>query len=182
MAKRYKRFLFVLLGLIFGGLTRPLHVTALENPPLLAATVPDSWTSPAQRLATSLQQIPDTFEIVGENDTFQLYANRTTLAFKVVDKRSGYVWHSNLDEKGEDDRLNKTWTAFAQSGISIDYLDAKATNERASISNSEPVIDFKPIDQGFEASVTFTVPSITILVRVTLGPDGVRVEVPFEAI
>jgi len=72
------------------------------------------------------QDIPDTFEIVAENADFQLFTDKTTLAFKVVDKRSGYVWHSNLDEVGEDDRLNRTWTAFARSGISIDYLDQKA--------------------------------------------------------
>ncbi|HNB52739.1 MAG TPA: DUF5696 domain-containing protein, partial [Anaerolineales bacterium] len=182
MARRYKLFLILVMGLIFGSFMRPHQVTALENAPLSADTVPASWTSPEQIPATLLPQIPETFEVVGENDTFQLYANRTTLAFKVVDKRNGYIWNSNLDEKADGDRLNKTWTAFAQSGISIDYLDTKATNERASITNSEPLIDFKTIDQGFEASVTFTAPSITVLVRVTLEPEGVRIEVPFENI
>ena len=76
------------------------------------------------------QEIPESYEFLGENANFQLYANRLSLAFKVVDKRSGYIWHSNLDEKISGDRLNKTWTAFASSAISIDYLDAKAISER----------------------------------------------------
>jgi hypothetical protein len=131
---------------------------------------------------TTLQEIPDSFTLVGENALFQLYANPETLAFKLLDKRSGYIWHSNLDEVGEDDQLNRTWTAFAQSGISIDYLDQKATDERASITNAEHTLDFEPINQGFAATVTFTEPGITLKVVVQLEESGVRVEVPFEAI
>lgn len=143
---------------------------------------PFSHSYPVKPGGQRAQAIPANFEWIGENDLFQLYAEPTTIAFKVVDKRSGYIWHSNLDEKGEDDRLNKTWTAFAQSGISMDYLDQKADTERNSITNAEHTLDFKHIEQGFEASVTFLDPSISLVVRVTLTPDGVRVEVPFESI
>ncbi|MCA9969128.1 MAG: hypothetical protein KC425_02880, partial [Anaerolineales bacterium] len=122
------------------------------------------------------------YRLVGENGNFELYANPTTLAFHVVDRRSGYVWRSNLDEVGDDDGLNRTWTAFAQSGISIDYLDQEADDERASISNAEHVVDFQAVDQGFEATVTFVEPSITLLVSVRLEEAGVRVAVPFASI
>ena len=128
------------------------------------------------------QEIPESYEFVGENANFQLYANRLSLAFKVVDKRSGYIWHSNLDEKIAGDRLNKTWTAFASSAISIDYLDAKAISERLSITNSEPTIVFTPSTQGFEASVTFPTPSITVGLKVMLEDQGVSVEIPFATI
>jgi len=131
---------------------------------------------------TRAQGIPDSYELMGENDVYQLYADQTTLAFKVGDKRSGYIWHSNLDEVGEDDRLNRTWTAFAQSGISIDFLDQRATSKRASITNTEHVIEFTPISQGFEAAIEFIEPSITLVVVVTLEPGGVRVDVPFASI
>lgn len=162
---------------------RDYSISSLQSL-LFALTLFSLLTSPAALRAedSSAPDIPDTFELVAENDTFQLYANRASLAFKVADKRSGYLWHSNLDEKIDGDRLNKTWTAFAQSGLSIDYLDQKAVSERASITNSQPVIDFTLIEQGFAASVTFTDASITLMVRVTLEPEGVRVEVPFESI
>lgn len=128
------------------------------------------------------QDIPASFEKVAENASYELHANQETLAFKVVDKRSGYVWHSNLDEKQDDDRLNKTWTAYAQSGISIDYVDVKAQLERNSITNAEHEISFSKTGQGFEASVLFTDPSITIVVKVTLEPDGVSIDIPFDSI
>ena len=128
------------------------------------------------------QEIPETYELMGENANYQLYANRASLAFKVVDRRSGYIWHSNLDEKIDGDRLNKTWTAFASSGISIDYLDEKTASERLSITNSEPVIQFNPTGQGFEATITFPDPSISLLLRVMLEDAGVSVEIPFDTI
>ena len=132
-------------------------------------------------LAPIAQEIPaESYELVGENEKFQLYASQETLAFKVVDKRNGYIWHSNLDEVTEEDNLNRTWTAFAQSGISINYLDQSADNERNSITAAEHTLEFEPIEQGFQASVTFTDPSITVGVVVQLEADGVRVEVPFD--
>jgi hypothetical protein len=167
------------MGLLLGLGAKPPDTTVpVVNHPSApftpSATVPTDWPR--------AQDIPDSFVQVGENDDFQLYADETTLAFKVVDKRSGYIWHSNLDEVGEDDRLNRTWTAFAQSGISIDYLDLKATSERASLTNTEHTIAFKTINQGFEASVTFLEPAITMVVIVKLEASGVSVEVPFASI
>jgi hypothetical protein len=145
--------------------------------------------TPIRPLASAAAQDPDTqqiaaddYQLVGENETFQLYANKTTLAFKVVDKRSGYIWHSNLDEVTDEDGLNRTWTAFAQSGISIDYLDRSADDERNSLVNAEHTLDFQAVDQGFRAEVMFTDPSITLAVTVRLEADGVRVEVPFASI
>jgi hypothetical protein len=169
----------LVIFLMFAFIAQPLQVVAVKSAqPSQPFALPELSNTPWQ----ADLDIPDTFDLVAENEIFQLYVNETTIAFKVLDKRSGYVWHSNLDEKGEDDRLNRTWTAFAQSGISIDYLDQGAISERASITNSEHTIDLRRVDQGFEASVAFTVPSITLVVIVTLEDHGVRVEVPFESI
>jgi hypothetical protein len=183
----------IAIGLLLGTVTRPLTAAALKaEAPSEPVTQSESTqiesmqvtaqteSSPANQ--RPLQTIPEAFELMAENDIFQLFANAETLAFKLVDKRSGYVWNSNLDEKGEDDRLNRTWTAFAQSGISIDYLDQQAVDERASITNAEHTLDFQPTDQGFEATVTFTDASITVGVKVTLEAEGVRVEIPSESI
>ncbi len=165
--------------LMFAFIAQPFQVVALKGE---HTSQPFAQPELANTHWQKDLDIPDTFDLVAENEIFQLFVDETTIAFKVLDKRSGYVWQSNLDEKGEDDRLNRTWTAFAQSGISIDYLDQQAISERASITNSEHTIDLRRVDQGFEASVTFTVPSITLVVMVTLEEHGVRVEVPFESI
>lgn len=165
-----------------------LALLSLSTQPLLAAPsaqfVSNQFTQPDE-INTDWeinQEIPDSYALVDENETFQLYANRESLAFKVVDKRSGYVWHSGLDEVTDEDDLNRTWTAFAQSGISIDFLDQKAGDTRASITRADHTLEFAEIEQGFSGTVTFTEPGITLTVTVQLEPDGVRVDVPYESV
>lgn len=126
--------------------------------------------------------LPAAFTFVAENTTFQLYADYASLGFGVVDKRSGYVWYATLPERKDDDRLNRTWTAFATSGISIDFLDAKAIAKRASVTNADHTLDIAPLPDGFEALLTFSEPSITLKVIVRLEEAGVRVEVPFGSV
>lgn len=128
------------------------------------------------------QAIPDTFEPVAENDLFQLYLDKTTLAFKVVDRRSGYVWSSNLDEKLPEDRLNKAWTAFARSGVSIDYIDQAAVSKRVSITNSNTSIQVTNINQGVRVSLTFIDQMISMEIILKLEPQGISVEVPSASI
>ncbi len=132
--------------------------------------------------ASNPDDIPESFGLIAENANFRLYLNSQTLAFKVVDKRSGYIWHSNLDERGPDDRLNRTWTAFAQSGISIDYLDQRANTKRASITLSEHTLEIQPLEDGIRAQVTFPEAAISVGVIIRLEDTGVRVEVPFDSI
>jgi hypothetical protein len=174
-------FLVILFTLIITG----MHVNPLTAKPMGQAgittnqfTQPDAFNSDWE----NYQEIPDSFIQLAENENFILYANRESLAIKVLDKRSGYVWHSNLDEKEEEDRLNTTWTAFAQSAISIDYLDVKATRGRASITNTEHTIAMTITEQGFEAIMTFHDPSISMMLRVNLEDDGISVEIPYESI
>lgn len=183
MAKIWRLFFFLpvvlLAGLLAGGkglaVSRPdMSLTTRPEPsPLLPSPLP-----PAALTSQPNPNIPPTYQLAGQNDDFQLYANPDTLAFKVVDKRSGYIWHSNLDQVSDDDQLNRTWTAFAQSGLSIDYLDSKAGDERASITNSEVRIAFQLIQDGFAANVTFVEPAISLGLIVRLDPAGVVVELP----
>ncbi len=172
------------LGLFMIGLLMGLNAGSMDALALDARDIsieifrPDSVDMDWQ----SYQEIPEYFERVAENEEFVLYVDRSTIAFKVLDKRSGYIWSSNLDEVTKEDQLNKTWTAFARSGISIDYLDPKAISERLSITNSENTLNVNLTEDGFQAAINFIEPSISLVVLVTLEPDGVRVEVPFESI
>jgi len=130
----------------------------------------------------ALDAIPPGYKLVAENETLRLYVHPETLAFQVLDKRNGYLWHSSLDAKRAEDRLNEAWTAFAQSGFSIDYLDQKANVKRLSIANARHTLDIRPIENGIQAQVTFTEVAISVGLRLILEENGVRVEVPFDTI
>ncbi|MBM4427656.1 MAG: hypothetical protein FJ031_10500 [Chloroflexi bacterium] len=127
-------------------------------------------------------EIPSSYQLTAENADFQLYVDSSTLAFKLVDKRSGYVWHSGIDETIEGDRLNKSWRAFAKSGISIEYLDEQAVSKRASIDNSAVTMKVTPIEQGVSAQILFEDYGISLKVEVRLEAEGVRVEIPADSI
>jgi hypothetical protein len=132
--------------------------------------------------ASGSVQIPEPYLMAAQNDQFELHVDHATLAFKLLDKRSGYVWHSGINELEEDDRLNRSWQAFAQSGVSIEYLDAKAINKRVSLSNTEHTLDISAIDNGISAHITFPEYGISLEVRLLLDDDGIRVEVPSDSI
>ncbi|MCB9453567.1 MAG: hypothetical protein H6672_19215 [Anaerolineaceae bacterium] len=152
-----------------------LLLTLLLLPVILAP-------SGAAQATPLLQEIPPSYQMVAENDLFQLYVDSDTLAFKLLDKRSNYLWHSGIDELLEGDRLNKSWRAFAQSGISIEYLDKKAVNSRTSIANANHTLEVTPIEQGISAVVTFEDYGITVGVTLQLEATGLRVAVPFATI
>lgn len=128
------------------------------------------------------QGISESYQLVADNDGFQLYVDFTTLAFKVRDKRTDYVWHSGIDALAEGDRLNRSWQAFAQSGISLEYLDERAINKRISITNSAHTLTVTPIPQGVSAQLTFLDYEISLEISLQLEADGVRVAVPFASI
>lgn len=125
---------------------------------------------------------PDGYQEVAANEQFRLYVDPTTLAFKVLDRRSGYLWHSGLDTVQEGDRLNRSWQAFARSGVSIVYLDARAVDTRTSLTNSEHTLVITPIEGGIRAEVTFVEYGIRFAVILQLEDDGVRVVVPFDSL
>lgn len=137
---------------------------------------------PVVEAASRLQEIPAADRPVAENNRFQLYLDSATLAFKLLDKRNNYVWHSGIEELQAGDRLNKSWQAFARSGISIEYLDEKAVNKRVSIANAKHTLEVTPIEQGVAAQVTFEDYGISVGLRLQLEEEGVRVEVPFASL
>ena len=149
---------------------------------LLALLLPAHNVMAASPRHAQRTEIPASYTMVAENEQFQLYVDAETLAFKLLDKRSGYLWHSGIDELTQGDRLNKAWQAFAKSGISIEYLDAKAVNKRISIANAAHTLEVTPIESGVSAQVTFTDFGITLGVSLQLEADGVRVEAPFASI
>lgn len=160
-SRAFERAALLLVFLVLAVTLPPLDLVGANVPPL---------------------EIPAAYEMVAENDMFQLYVDASTLAFKLLDKRSSYVWHSGIDGLIEGDRLNSSWQAFARSGISIEYLDQRAVNKRVSIANTEHTLEITPVEQGISSLVTFHEYGITIGVIVQLEANGVRVEVPFETV
>ena len=70
----------------------------------------------------------DGFALVAENEQLALLIREETSALRIVDKASGYVWGSLTEDQPEN--LNKMWSAFGNSIVSIEYFDETATLKR----------------------------------------------------
>lgn len=119
----------------------------------------------------------DGFEKVAENEGLALYLNRASLAIKIQNKSTGYIWNSGLDQP-ENYRLNNTWKEMVQSAITIDYLDRKGNMKTESILTSESTADIKMEENGFTADIKFNNSSIDVQLKVSLEKDDVIIQVP----
>ncbi|WP_096155660.1 DUF5696 domain-containing protein [Bacillus sp. FJAT-45066] len=137
-------------------------------------TKPERDVSPIE-VETSM----DGFEQVAQNSTLALYVHPDSLALKIMDQRTGYVWNSGLEEDG-DYRLNTRWRNMANSAVTITYVDDK--NKEASedlISNNiKPNMQF--IENGFTADIEYKNAGIAFQLQVTLEEDSIVVYVPEE--
>jgi len=55
--------------------------------------------------------------LIAENSNFQLYYNEENISFKVLDKKTDYVWSTSIDRASAG-----SYTALLSSGIGIEYI------------------------------------------------------------
>lgn len=121
------------------------------------------------------------FNKIAENMNLALYVDEKSLALKIENKQTGYVWESGLDSKKEY-RLNDTWTELAQSAITIGYLDRKGKLKTESILTNDTRPKIQRDDQGFTASVNLFQAKISFNVQVELTKEGITVTIPDEKV
>ncbi|WP_430535524.1 DUF5696 domain-containing protein [Listeria rocourtiae] len=118
----------------------------------------------------------DGFDKVAENADLELYVHPESLAIKVRNLASGYVWSSTLDGMSQY-RLNQSWKDFVDSAITLDYLNAQGKKKRESLTSNGARVMLRDIPNGFEATLTFR-SRIKMNLKVTLAADGVHVAIP----
>ena len=121
------------------------------------------------------------FILAASNDYLELFVNQQSLAIKVRNLVTGYVWSSTLDEM-EDHQLNNTWRNFVNSAVAIDFVvgDGNVTRESLTLNDSD--VQFQLIDAGFQANIQFGSSGIQLQLVVTIEEKDVVVVVPNESI
>lgn len=114
----------------------------------------------------------DGYEKVGENEVFTLWLNRTDDAIRIQSKANGYIWGGV--EKSTVEGLNKTWTDFANSIVSIEYFDAKNTERRIGISGDDCVTQYTMTDNGFTCRAEYTELELAFTFSVEVQEDGLH--------
>ncbi|MGL5296707.1 MAG: DUF5696 domain-containing protein [Culicoidibacterales bacterium] len=132
---------------------------------------------PAQEPVQSLQPSLEGFEQIAENESLIVYVEPTSLALKIYNKKSDYLWSSTIDNK-ENEKLNNTWQKYVESAVTITYIDSKNRSSTESITTDESEVEFQKIENGFAAKVKFSESKITVGFEVKLEDDELVVHVP----
>lgn len=130
--------------------------------------------------AKVLADVPASYEKAAENNRFILYVNPATLGIKVENKENSYVWDGTLDEK--DEKLNQSWQSFFESGLTVEYMDAKHKISMAPVTGEQVKIAVVNIEHGFSANIQYEEPGISLQMDVTLTEDAVEFQVPADSI
>lgn len=112
------------------------------------------------------------FTLVAENDKLGLYVKEDIASIRVVNKESGYVWGALENE--DPDNLNDIWAAFAQSVVSISYMDSTGSIKQIGAGHKNANCEFRYFDGGFTCAVDFgRKVDISLEATVTLEADHI---------
>lgn len=129
---------------------------------------------------------PD-FRLVAENQYLALYLNEASLAIRIENKQTGYIWSSDITDFGED-TVNETWRAFIQSGITIEVgaasgwrIEPRVTEESFLLSGRSTA-QIRDIEDGFEAAVVFGTSGIGLTFSVILTENFLDIRLNADSI
>lgn len=130
--------------------------------------------------AAGIQTAAEGYYKVAENNNLELYLNNSNLGLQIKNKATGYVWNSTLDTR--DKNLNQTWQAFAQSAVTIEYMDEKSKIRQLSLTSENAKTNVVKKDSGFTADVYFQKQNIKLSLDVTLEDDSISIKVPYTSL
>ena len=119
----------------------------------------------------------DGFVLAGETPYLRLYAHPVSLAIKVQNLTTGYIFSSTLDDM-EAHRLNNIWRNRVDSAVTIDFANVGGTTGWESMTINDATVDFSLIDNGFEGQIVFGLSGIGLTLRVQLQDNDLVVQVP----
>ena len=116
------------------------------------------------------------YALVAENENLALYVKEEIAGIRVVNKESGYVWGALENEDPEN--LNNTWGAFAQSIVSISYMDITGALKQIGAGYKDAECEFEYFENGFTCKVDFgRKVDISLEAKVILEEDHIRFSV-----
>jgi hypothetical protein len=111
-------------------------------------TKPDDLSLVDPSLFISLTNRDD---LIASNDDFELYFNDNDVLFKVLDKQTGYVWSTAMDNASDAG----TYQGLLESSIGIEYIKPEKDmfiEENVGINDTELTYDITPIEDGVKLS------------------------------
>ena len=114
----------------------------------------------------------DGYELIAQNEKLALYLRKESASLRVMDLESGYVWGALRQDKPEN--LNKTWSSFANSIVSIKYYDEAGSIAQIGAGHEDNKCSYEDCENGVILHVEFTEQAISMSAKVELMKDHIR--------
>lgn len=112
------------------------------------------------------------YELVARNENLALYLREASASIRVVNLKNGYIWGALRQDDPED--LNKTWSSFANSIVSIKYYDEAGGIAQIGANHSKNKCRFESCNNGVVVHVDFKEQGISLSAKVTLEADHIQ--------
>lgn len=120
------------------------------------------------------------YEKIAESDHLELYLRKESASLRVVNKENGYVWGALRQDKPEN--LNKTWSSFGNSIVSIKYFDETGNIIQMGAGHEDNTCTYDMTENGVVCHVTFKKAKISLSAKVELVDDHIRFSVDDSSI
>lgn len=120
------------------------------------------------------------FKLVGENANLAFYIRESDTSIRILNKKNGYVWGALTDEESHE--MNETWAAFADSLVSIEYLNTGANLQKIGAGDSTASRSFSYEDNKVICDVSFDMIGISLTAVAELKEDRIEFSVDESSI
>lgn len=124
----------------------------------------------------------DDYELITENDTYKMYFYKPRFSIMLENKETGKIIESTLSDEKDDGNSNATWNYYMKSGIVITAIVGTNSTYQVDLFNTPNTIEYKKIDNGLSAKISYTEYGFGISVDVTLDGDDLVVSIPDDYI
>lgn len=114
----------------------------------------------------------DGFEKKIETSGLEVWFREEADSFRIVDKRSGYIWGALAEDKPEG--LNQMWSAFANGLCSFEYFDTNGTSQRASAGTYGVTSKYKWDESSVTCTMNVKKEKLSLSFTMTVEDDSVH--------
>ncbi|MBZ4665289.1 DUF5696 domain-containing protein [Mahella sp.] len=125
--------------------------------------------------------IPASYTKVAENTNVTLYVDFKTLALKIQNNKTGYVWSTVLDNAQNSD-FNEEWLKRVLSPVGVYMFDETGKTKIHTLLDDDVKMAISNINNGVKANIEFKDEEVAFSIYVRLTQSGVNVEIPDSTI
>lgn len=122
-------------------------------------------------VASDVRMNLEGYTLAAETDALALYVREESASLRIANRRSGYVWGALTQDKPAG--LNQTWSAFANSIVSIEYFDDSGNLKKIGAGHRNATCRFRYEGRAVFCEVRFDKLDISLTAKVELMEDRI---------